>query len=196
MEHKTFHGTISPADISKALFAHFHRGNYQVQQIGSGENIIIQIASILNATSGGQTSIGVSVQKFEDGVMVQIGKQSWMGIAASLGKTALSAIRNPLSLLGRIDDVAQDIESLSIRDEIWSVINQTTQNLGAGFDLSDRLKRYICNYCDTPNPVGESSCIACGAPLGSIQPRTCKFCGYIVTNTESVCPNCKKPNFD
>jgi hypothetical protein len=195
MEHKTFHGNITPADISKALFAYFHRGNYRVQQIGSGENIIIQIASIFNASSGGLTSIGVSVQKFEDGVMVQIGNQSWMGIAASLGKTALSAIRNPLSLLGRIDDVAQDIESLSIRDEIWSVINQTAYNLGASFELSERLKRYVCNYCDTPNPVGESSCIACGAPLGSIQPRTCKFCGYIVTSTESVCPNCKKPNF-
>lgn len=195
MEHKTFHGNITPADISKALFAHFNRGNYQVQQIGNGENIIIQIASIINASSGGQTSIGVSVQKFEDGVMVQIGKQSWMGIAASLGKTALSAIRNPLSLLGRIDDVAQDIESLSIRDEIWAVINQTAYNLGASFELSERLKRYVCNYCDTPNPVGESSCIACGAPLGSIQPRTCRFCGYIVTSEESVCPNCKKPNF-
>ena len=195
MDHKTFHGNISPVDISKALIAHFHRGNYRVQQIGSGENIIIQIASIFNAQSGGQTSIGVSVQKFEDGVMVQIGKQSWMGIAASLGKTALSAIRNPLSLLSRIDDVAQDIESISIRDEIWSVINQTAYNLGASFELSERLKRYVCDYCDTPNPVGESSCISCGAPLGSIQPKTCKYCGYIVTSDESICPNCKKPNF-
>jgi hypothetical protein len=195
MEHKTFHGNITPRDISKALIGHFHRGNYQVQQIGEGDNIIVQIASIRNASSGGLTSIGISVQKFEDGVMIQIGKQSWMGIAASLGKTALSAIRNPLSLLGRIDDVAQDIESLSIRDEIWSIINQTAYSLGASFELSERLRRYICNYCDTPNPVGESSCIACGAPLGGIQPKSCRFCGYIVTNNEKICPNCKKPNY-
>jgi hypothetical protein len=195
MEHKTFHGNITPRDVSKGLFAHFNRGNYRVQQIGEGDNIIVQIASIRNATSGGLTSIGISVQKFEDGVMVQIGKQSWMGIAASLGKTALSAIRNPLSLLGRIDDVAQDIESLSIRDEIWSVINQIAYNLGASFELSERLRRYICNYCDTPNPIGESRCIACGAPLGAIQPKSCRFCGYIVTNKETICPNCKKPNY-
>ena len=196
MEHKTFHGNIKPQDISESIIAHFNRGNYRVQQIGSGENIIIQIASIMNASSGGQTSIGISVQKFEDGIMVQIGKQSWMGIAASLGKTALNAIHNPLSLLGRIDDVAQDIESLSIRDEIWSVINQTAYNLGAGFELSERLKRYVCNYCDTPNPIGESRCIACGAPLGGVQPKTCRHCGYIVTSTERVCPNCKKPLFN
>jgi len=191
MEHKTFHGNITPKDISRALFGYFNRGNYRVQQIGEGENIIVQIASISNATSGGQTSIGVSIQKFEDGVIVQIGKQSWMGIAASLGFTALTAIRNPLSLLSRIDDVAQDIESISIRDEIWSVINQTAASLGASFELSERLKRYVCAYCDTPNPVGESSCIACGAPLGSIQPKTCQNCGYIISNAESVCPNCK-----
>jgi hypothetical protein len=191
MEHKTFHGNITPKDISKALFGYFNRGNYRVQQIGEGENIIVQIASIFNATSGGQTSIGVSVQKFEDGVIVQIGKQSWMGIAASLGFTALNAIRNPLTLLSRIDDVAQDIESISIRDEIWSVINQTAANLGASFELSERLKRYVCQYCDTPNPIGESSCIACGAPLGSIQPKTCNNCGYIIGNADLVCPNCK-----
>ena len=71
MEHKTFHGNITPKDISKALFGYFNRGNYRVQQIGEGENIIVQIASISNASSGGQTSIGVSIQKFEDGVIVK-----------------------------------------------------------------------------------------------------------------------------
>ena len=114
-----------------------------------------------------------------------------MGIAASLGFTALTAIRNPLSLLSRIDDVAQDIESISIRDEIWSVINQTAASRGASFELSERLRRYVCEYCDTPNPVGESSCIACGAPLGGIQPKTCQNCGYIISNADTVCPNCK-----
>lgn len=195
MEHKTFHGDITPKDISKALIAYFHRGNYQVQQIGDGKNIIVQIASHRIPSSGGQTSIGVSIQEFEDGVMVQIGKQSWMGIAASLGKTALSAIRNPLSLLGRIDDVAQDIESLTIRDEIWAVITQTANNLGAGQELSERLRKYVCDFCDTPNPIGEPHCIGCGAPLGGIQPQTCSFCGFIVTNNEIICPNCKQVRF-
>ncbi|HSM26088.1 MAG TPA: zinc ribbon domain-containing protein [Anaerolineaceae bacterium] len=195
MDHKTFHGNITPKDISKALIAHFHRGNYRVQQIGEGDNVIVQIASVRYATSGGQTSVGISIQKFEDGIMVQIGKQSWMGIAASLGKTALTAIRNPLSILGRIDDIAQDFESLSIRDEIWSIINQAANNLGASHELSTRLRKYICNYCDTPNPIGEAHCIACGAPLGGIQPQTCSNCGYIITNDENFCPNCKQKIF-
>lgn len=195
MDYKTFHGNITPKDVSNALIAHFHRGNYRVQQIGDSDNVIVQIASVRNATSGGQTSVGISIQKFEDGVMIQIGKQSWMGIAASLGITALTAIRNPLSILGRIDDIAQDIESLSIRDEIWSIINQTANNLGASHELSTRLRKYICDYCDTPNPIGESHCIACGAPLGGIQPQSCSNCGFIITNDENFCPNCKQIRF-
>lgn len=193
MEQKTFHGNISPKDFSRAIFAHFHRGNLKVQQVGQGKKIVVQIASRNNAASGGQTAISVSLQKVEDGVLVQVGKQAWMGVAASLGVSAISALRNPLTLLGRIDDIAQDIENLQIRDELWDVIEITAKNLGAGFDLSDRLQRYVCEYCNTPNPVGESSCIACGAPLGSIQPQTCRNCGYIVLKGEKLCPNCRKP---
>ncbi len=192
MEQKTFHGNISPKDFSRALFAHFHRGNLKVQQIGEGDKTIIQIASRLNSTSGGQTAISVSLQKTEDGVLVQVGKQAWVGVAASLGISALAALRNPLSLLGRIDDIAQDIENLQIKDEIWDVIEITARNLGAGFALSERLRKYVCEYCETPNPIGEPRCIACGAPLGGIQPKTCSNCGYLILKEEKYCPNCQK----
>ncbi|PKO18368.1 MAG: hypothetical protein CVU39_02720 [Chloroflexi bacterium HGW-Chloroflexi-10] len=195
MEQRTYHGKITPKDFTRELVAHFHRGNMQVQQVGDGEKIVVQIATRSQISSGGQTAIGVSLQKVEDGVMVQIGKQAWLGIAASLGFTAIAALRNPLSLLNRIDDLAQDIESLSLNEEIWGVVEKTAQHLGAGFELSERLKRYVCNYCDTPNPGGESSCIACGAPLGAIQPKTCRFCGYVVNRDEKYCPNCGKGNY-
>jgi predicted amidophosphoribosyltransferase len=51
----------------------------------------------------------------------------------------------------------------------------------------------VCEYCLTANPVGEPSCIACGAPLGEAQPRTCLNCGFVVRMNESICPNCKQP---
>jgi hypothetical protein len=191
MDHKVFHGNLKPSDIAKPIYAKFNRGNYQVQQIGDNENIIVQIATRRDQTSGGRTSIGVSIKQFDDGVMVQIGKQDWISLAASLGSTALRAIRNPFSLLGRIDDLAQDIESFSLRDEIWSLIHQTVRSKGASHELSERLRRYVCDYCNTPNPPGELNCIACGAPLGDIQPETCKNCGFLVLKSESICPNCK-----
>lgn len=138
-------------------------------------------------------AVTVSAEKIRDGVAIQIGKQSWLGVAASIGKTALIAWRNPLGLITRLDDIAQDIENIRIVDQIWDIIETTAQSLGATFELSERLRRIVCSYCHTANPVGEPACLACGAPLGDNQPRTCSNCGYVVKNNEINCPNCGHP---
>jgi hypothetical protein len=190
---KIFHGDIGPRDFAKALVAEFDRGNLRAQQLGGGNEIIVQITTRDFRQSGGQTALTVTLESVEDGVAIDIGKQSWFGVAASLGTTAISALRNPFSLLGRLDDVAQDIESLNISTRIWEVIENVAYAAGASFELSERLRRLVCAFCDTANPVGEPSCIACGAPLGSAQPRTCPKCGYVVKTSESTCPNCKSP---
>jgi hypothetical protein len=192
METKIFHGEIQPKDFAKALMAEFNRGNLQTQQVGSGNEIVVQIATRQMRRSGGQTALTVTLQNVADGVSVQVGKQSWLGVAASLGATALSALQNPFSLLGRLDDVAQDIESLQISERVWEVIENAAYAAGASFELSERLRRLVCEFCNTANPVGEPSCIACGAPLGGAQPRTCGNCGYVIKSDESVCPNCKQ----
>jgi len=177
-------------DFAQNLIAHFNRGNLRVQQIGGENQVAIQIASRQGAESGGQTALGITLQSVEDGVAVQVGKQAWLGVAASLGMTALAAMRNPMSLLGRFDDLAQDIEYIQLTDEVWRVIDQTANSLRAGHELSERLRRLVCDYCDTPNLVGEPNCIACGAPLGAVQPLACPNCGFVVTAKTSRCPNC------
>ena len=193
MEPRIFHGELTPADIAQVLHARFNRGNLRTQQIGNGEKIAIQIGTHEAARSGGDTALTISLQSVEDGVAVQVGRQTWFGVAASLGATALSALRNPLSLLGRLDDLAQDIENLQMVDEVWQVVEQAARTAGASFELSERLKRLVCAYCRSANPVGEAACTACGAPLGEVQPRTCLNCGFVVRSNESTCPNCKKP---
>lgn len=190
MDQRIYHGKITPDDFARSIIAHFNRGNLRVQQVGSGDEIAVQIASRQEAESGGQTALGVSLQKVEDGVSVQIGRQAWFGVAASLGFTAIAAIRNPFSLISRIDDLAQDIEYIQLTDEVWRIIDLTARSLNAGHELSDRLRRLVCDYCNTPNPVGEPSCIACGAPLGNVQPAACPKCGFVVSSQVSRCPNC------
>ncbi len=190
---RIYHGTITPVDVSRSLFAAFNRGNFRAQQIGSGDKIIVQIGTRPNAPSGGQTAITVSIQSHQDGIIVQIGQQNWWGVAASLGKTALFALRNPLNLLHRIDDLAQDIESIKLIDQIWQVIDQTARSLNSTQELSERLRRLVCEYCNTPNPVGEPHCVACGAPLGNLQPKTCLFFFFFLKDNEQKCPNCGKP---
>ncbi len=193
MNQRIYHGALTPANLSRSLAAYFSRGNYQVRQFGNAAEMVVQVSTVARPSSGGQTSLNISIQTVEDGVMVTVGKQAVLGVAASLGASALAAFRNPLSLLGRLDDIAQDIESLQLSDDIWQVIESTVKDFGASFELSENLRRLECAYCATANPVGEPSCIMCGAPLGDIQPTTCRHCGFVITKNTSVCPNCNNP---
>jgi hypothetical protein len=194
MDQRIFHGDFSAQTLAGCLISFFDRGNLKVQVIGEDPTVNVQIATKDFAASGGKTALSVLLQNVEDGVAVKIGQQTWLGIAASMGFTALLAMRNPFNLLTRIDDLAQDIENLQLTEEVWKTLEENAIILGTGFELSARLKRYICEYCNVANPPGEPSCIACGAPLGNIQPITCKNCGFILLRSESICPNChKKP---
>ena len=190
MERRIYHGEIKPVDIAQALLGEFNQGNLRAQTLGQSDKIVVQVGTPPQAMSGGQTAMTVTIQKLEEGIIVELGQQAWLGVAASLGMSALAALRNPFSLLGRLDDIAQDIENLQLSERIWQVIAQTVQTAGASTDLSNKLKRLTCEYCHTANPVGEPSCITCGAPLGRVQPNTCKKCGYVVKASDKICPNC------
>lgn len=190
MDQRIYHGGIKPSDFAQELVANFNRGNYQVQQIGGEDRITVQIATKSQPASGGKTALTISLQAIEDGVVVNVGQQAWLGVAASLGFTALMAFKNPLALLGRIDDLAQDIENLQLSDEVWRILENTAKSIGASQELSEKLRRLVCTYCNTANPVGEPRCIACGAPLGDIQPVTCNQCGFVLSRDDKKCPNC------
>lgn len=189
MNTKTYHGKIKAKDIAKTLTNQFNRGNLMANMTQNEAQYVVQIASRRDARSGGQTALGITIHQNEDGVTIKIGKQAWLGIAASLGQTLLS-LRNPLNLLHRLDDIAQDIENLELDDRVWDVIDDVAKTAGASHELSDRLKRYVCNYCNTANTPGEGRCLACGAPLGDVQPVTCLNCGFVANPGDTVCENC------
>lgn len=192
MDRRIFHGNIKPNDIAHALMAEFNRGNMHAQVVGNKDKIAVQIATRMGTTSGGHTALTINILEVEDGILTEIGQQAWLGVAASLGQTAISALRNPLSLLGRLDDLAQDIENIQLSEKVWKIIDRTVATLGASYALSERLTRIACEYCGSANPVGESSCLACGAPLGDMQPTTCPKCGFAVSSSEIICPNCSQ----
>ena len=190
MERRIFHGILSPTDIAQALLAEYNRSNIHAQVLGESDKLAVQIGTRPGAMSGGQTALTVTIQKVEDGIMVEMGQQAWLGVAASLSQTAFSLFRNPFNLIGRLDDLAQDIESLQLSENVWAVIDRTAASAGASHQLSDRMSRLTCEYCGTANPLGEPACIACGAPLGDVHPGSCANCGFVTTKEESTCPNC------
>jgi hypothetical protein len=193
MDRRIYHGNLTPTDVAQALVAEFNQGNTQTRLIGEENNLTVQIASSQWARSGGKTALTINIQKVEDGVMVQMGQQQWLGVAASLGQTAISALMNPLNLLGRLDDIAQDVSNLQLVDKATLVIAGVVKAAGASQQLSERLARITCDYCGAANPVGEPTCVACGAPLGKDQPTTCNKCGYVLLHKERFCPNCGQP---
>lgn len=193
MEQRIFHGNITPNDIAEALLAHFNRGNLRTQTVGDRNNMKVQIATRQGAASGGQTAVTVQIQRVSEGVMVTVGEQAWLGVAASMGQTVISTLLNPWNLLGRLDDIAQDIENLQIGESVWQVVGKAAQAHRASTQIAERLQRVACEYCGTANPVGQGSCLSCGAPLGKSQPRTCAACGFVVLRGEHICPHCGKP---
>lgn len=192
MEQRIFHGTIKPYDLARALVAELNRGELRAQQIGDSQESAVQVASRDRPSSGGKTALTITLRQVEDGVAVQIGQQAWYGVAASLGQTLLQAALNPWNLIHRLDDIAQDVENLQLAERAWKIIETTARSQGATFELSERLRRLVCEYCHAANPVGEATCLACGAPLGKAQPRTCRNCGFVVRPSETICPNCQQ----
>ncbi|NLZ27226.1 MAG: zinc ribbon domain-containing protein [Chloroflexi bacterium] len=190
MSTRIYHGDIHPEDFANSLMASFNRGNYQVQKFGNPKHMAVQIATSPSKRAG-KTALTANIMRVPDGVSVTLSSQDWIGLAASLGTTALTAIRNPLALLKRLDVIAQDIESVQLEDKVWEVIDATAKQLGTGFTLSERLNRSACPYCATANEVSSSHCIACGAPLGELVPKTCPNCGFVVNHNEESCPNCQ-----
>jgi hypothetical protein len=175
------------------LLSEFSRGNMRAQQIGAGDQVMVQIATAHGATSGGKTGLSVSIQRIEDGVTVALGQQEWLGTAASLAQTGLSALLNPWSLIGRLDDLAQDISALALSEQIWTAVEKHARAAGAAKEISDRLRTVVCPNCATANPVGAPRCVACGAPLGEVQPLACKSCGNVMPPGSKFCSNCGAP---
>ena len=97
MERRIFHGILSPTDVAQALLAEFNHGNMRAQVFGKSDKLAVQIGTNPGAASGGQTAMTVTIQQVTDGIMVDLGQQAWLGVAASLGQTAFSVFRNPFN---------------------------------------------------------------------------------------------------
>jgi len=190
MHNPFVYGEVVPADMAAALIAAFNQGNLRCQQVGQGDKIMVQIATRDFAHSGGKSALSVTIQKVTDGVTVGIGQHEWLGVAASLGASALAAFRNPWSIISRLDDIAQDINSLTLEQQAWDAIESFARTAHATKAISQQLSTVMCEHCLTANKVGESNCVGCGAPLGPVQPMACGQCGNVMPPKSKFCSNC------
>lgn len=191
MSTRTYHGEIRTEDVASALVARFDKGDLQVQSFGDPGKLSVQIATRRNRQAGGETCLTVTLQAVEDGVLVQMGRQNWSGVAASLGKTVLSMARNPWSILERIDDVAADLDVFQLEKQAWETIDRFAAGIRASLQVSERLRTLQCPYCDHGNPVGAGACGHCGGPLADVQPQACSHCGFVNEQGAVQCGSCR-----
>ena len=190
MDQRTYHGEIDCGELANALVAAFDAGNLRAQRVGSGERQMVQIATREWRGSGGQAALTITIAKVADGITVTLGQHEWFGAAASLVQTGLMALINPITLINRIDDIAQDVNSFSLPSQVWDAVDRYFRGVGASMAISERLRSVACPYCGVANNVGQGTCSACGAPLGDVQPRACPRCGNVMTNRSKFCDNC------
>lgn len=190
MKTKRYHGDLNHEEMATTLANFFNRGGLAAQSSVRGDTAYVSINTRDNRTSGGRTSLAVALAKRGERIEASVGEQSVLGLAGSLGASALLTWLNPINLLGRLDDIAADIENLSLEQQVWKLLDRMAANGGASTQLARRMQRMACSYCNTANAVGEGRCVACGAPMGDVQPSGCPKCGFVILAKEKECPNC------
>lgn len=189
MEQRTYHGKVTPRDIADVLVSRFTSDDLSAITTGDDEKIIVNISSA--GYRGGRTALAVGLGPVSDGVMVTVGDHNLLGVAADLVQTGLGALRNPLVLIGEIDDVARNVEKLNLPAQVWEAVDHYCQSVGAG--LTPDPTTVTCPYCGVLSPIGAGSCASCGAPLGRSQPITCPECGKLLPADLQYCTRCGAP---
>ncbi|MGD1993744.1 MAG: zinc ribbon domain-containing protein [Anaerolineae bacterium] len=190
MDQRTYRGEIDPQGLADALVAQFDSGDLKAQRVGRGDHILVQIASRDWGWGGPQSALSVGIARVEGGIQVSMGQQRWLGAVADLAQTGLHALVNPLSLLGRIDDIARSVSGLTLPQQVWEAVEHYCDSVGASLGISVEETTVTCPYCGVGNPIGVPKCSACGAPLGDAQPLVCGRCGLLNDSEANFCARC------
>ena len=191
MEQRTYRGEIDPEGLADALMARFNHGDLMAQRVqGQEGHLMVQIATREWGWGAARSALSVGIAPVEGGVRVSVGEQRWLDAVASLAITGLGALVRPLSLLGRIDDIARDVGKLTLPDQVWKAVEHYVESVGAKLGLSEKQIVVACPYCGVGNPMGVGTCSACGGSLADSQPRVCGECGFISPPDARFCSRC------
>jgi len=186
MEQRTYHGKITPQELATALLARFNTEDMTATQAGEGDRLVVNIMA--SGAVGGPCSLSVGLSPAPTGVTVTIGPYNILGVAADLLETGLKALVNPITLIGEITDVAQNVQRLTLPQQVWQTIDHYCQSVGAS--LVPEPSGVTCPYCGIISPLGTGQCPSCGAPLGEYQPIACPKCGRLLPRTTRFCIRC------
>jgi len=171
--------------------ARFSHGDLKAQRVaGQDGHWMVQIATREWGWGAARSALSIGIAPVEEGIRVTVGEQRWLDVVASLAITGLGALINPISLLGRIDDIARDVGQLTLPDQVWDTVEHYCDSVGAKLGLAEKQLVVTCAYCGVGNPVGAGKCSACGGSLAGVQPVACPKCGFVVSQDARFCSRC------
>jgi len=190
MEQRIYRGEIHPQAMADALVLQFNKGDLMAQRIGTGDQVLVQIATRDWDWGGPQSALTLGISRVEGGVQVTMGQQRWLGAVADLAQTGLMALINPLSLITRIDDIVRSISGLTLPQQVWQAVEHYCESVGARPAGMIEEETVVCAYCGVGNPLDAAKCSACGAPLADARPVTCPHCGRRSAAGARFCSYC------
>jgi len=191
IEQRAYHGALKSEELARALVIRFNEGETQAHWLpGDQGRAIVQVRSQRVEVGDPATSVTVHISPTKTGITVAVSEQKVLSVAADMAKSGVQAWRNPLRLLGELDDIARNVRWLGLRSEIWRAIDEYCQTQGSGRGAAGMLTSIVCPYCGTPNEVGARTCEACRAPLAEAQPIVCGKCGFLNVPQATLCTNC------
>jgi len=189
MEQRTYHGDLGPDEIANALLAQFNQGTFAAQRISQGDRALVQVGT-RDRRNRVENALTVTISKTPDGVNVAVGDQQLLDAAADLAQAGLGALFNPLSLLGNLGEIASDVSSFSLTQQVWETVDKYCKSVGAGLGGAPEKATIGCPYCGVANPPDSPTCLGCGAPLGDAQPIYCPQCGQVAPHGTKFCSRC------
>lgn len=167
-EQRTYHWPATADGIAQTLVSTFSEGHLHTRAYKNADNqIVVQIETV-ESDRGGKRRAALTVQIAEQNKMVSVtfDDHNVTGATGDLLRVGLRAARNPLTALGRLDDINDDLATLQLPKAVWEAVESYVAN--AVEPQPEGI--VICRFCDTSVPVGILTCPACGASLGSQQP--------------------------
>jgi len=191
LETRTYHGPATARGLAEALLTAFNQGHLIAQANGDDDPMIVQIASReMDRRGQVRAALTVTIARQDDALEVSLGEHQWLGAAADLVQAGLFGWFRPLSLLGSISSMSDDLKTLALPTEVWKAIDAHIESVGATLGMAADLKMVACPYCGVGNPVGVGQCSACGGSLAKAQPKSCPQCGKASPALAAFCARC------
>ena len=165
MIEEVYPQNLDTKGLAQTLENTFRADGYDVQELGSGDDIAVQIRkeSTGRAIVGMQQAITVRMQKESNATRISVGQAKWADKAAVgiIGAIAFWPLMIPAGYGA--------YKQYTLPERVVNVINTYATSKGATSPIEKSTSMIACPNCGVMNATDSNFCSACGAPLKEAQ---------------------------